>query len=309
MLTISFILCTRNRPSNIKSLVESIFNLDSAGYVSVTVVDSSDDERRADFSGLNIAGKLNLKVLHSPPGLPTQRNLGISSSTEPIIVFLDDDVELPTNFISSTLHEFNVRPELAGLGYVLRGVKYSSGNSVTRWMSGLTPSHYGQVSKSGINLWYPENCNSQVNPPMWLPGCAMAFRRASLGNHEFNPLLEQGILGGYALGEDVDFTLSLSGQGKVLGLCTTAIVNHYEALGERDDRIRLGYAHAAWLKYLAVAHSNQVKLGRTFLRVCMESLYVIAAFTLRRKGFSEVLVSLRRIKIFMSKGPYKSQSI
>lgn len=300
---IDFILCTRNRVKNIFDLLGSINNLVGSESAAVTIVDSSDDPIQLDPNDFQKIGKINL--VHTTPGLPSQRNIGLLSTVNPIIIFLDDDVLLETNFITATVHQFESNLALAGIGYLLKGVDYVPKKISKRFSLSVNVEQYGQVTRSGKNYWYPEKGeHHNFKPPMWLPGCAMAFRRAQLEGVRFNTVLERGILGGYALGEDVDFTLRLQRIGKNFGLCLNTMVNHYEAPGARDNPRQLARAEGHWLKYLAKSHRSHVFKLWVFLRLFTEFIYLLVVVFIFRGNPIARVCSGERLLNFLRSGPY-----
>lgn len=306
-LKIDFILCTRNRLENVLKLLESMNRLTSCSLAEVTIVDSSDVPITINKNDYSEIGSINLEF--SKPGLPSQRNLGLSSTRNPIVVFLDDDVVLAQNFISATLEEFSKNHEIAGLGYLLQGVQFTERKIFKAISSKVKVKEYGQVTKTGKNFWYPELGEAdKYKSPMWLPGCAMAFRRVQIEKKIFNPVLEKGILGGYALGEDVDFTLSLLKEGKRFGLCHTTIVNHYEAPGERDNTIELARAQGHWLNYLSKSHKNFVRRNWVISRLFGEFVYLKLAKYFNRGSLNAQICSRERLFNFLGSSPYSKQN-
>lgn len=300
---IDFILCTRNRSKNIFELLGSINNLVGCEVAEVTVVDSSDNPIKLSSGKFSKIGNINL--IHSLPGLPTQRNIGLKATHNPIIVFLDDDVLLENNFIIATLQEFENNLNLGGMGYLLKGVNFVPMKIFKKISIAIKVKDYGQITKSGRNYWYPENGDPlKFNSPMWLPGCAMAFRRAQIDGMNFNTVLEKGILGGYALGEDVDFALTAYGSGQSLGLCVRTTVNHYEAPGERDNPFQLAQAQGHWLKYLAKSHQSYVIKSRVFLRLFTEFIYLLFTKFIGRGSPNARICSRERLIYFLRSSPY-----
>ena len=304
MSELDFILCTRNRPVQIRSLIELLGKLKSVNKTSVVVVDSSDLQLSYDaelFSNFH-----GYKVLYTTPGLPSQRNIGLKESSSALVVFLDDDVELEDNFVEETIDYFQNDEACDGLGYLLKDVSLTTGSKFLDRMRGLTQSKFGQVSKSGINLWYPTlGSREGFCSPMWIPGCAMSFRRKSIEGLSFESKLEKGILKGYALGEDVDFTLNIVKRGGKLNLCSSTLVNHYEAPGERDHASALALAQGAWLKYLCKVHPDYVSTQRVIVRLIAESIYlglsVLKDGSRKRSYFNAV----HKVFSFLKKSPYK----
>lgn len=300
---IDFVLCTRNREKNILNLLRSINGLVNCNLAEVTIVDSSNNPIQItpeEFSGI---GKINL--IHSQPGLPTQRNIGLSATVNPVIVFLDDDVLLESNFINATLHEFINEADLSGLGYPLKNLEFAPRKIFKGWYCYVNENSYGQVTKSGKNYWYPEVYGkANLKSPMWIPGCAMAFRRTHIQGLNFNPVLEEGLLGGYALGEDVDFSLRLYKLGKSLKFCTTTVVHHYEAPGERDDSLRLAQAQGQWLRFLTRSHKSYVNSFCVSLRLLSELIYVTLLKLVGRGSPTARICSWNRLYNFLGRSPY-----
>jgi GT2 family glycosyltransferase len=302
-MKIDFILCTKDRPEAISSLLENINSLDDLYLADITVVDSSSIPIAVDIQ--HFSSDTTIKLIRSEPGLPTQRNIGLRSTRNPVIVFLDDDVVLAQNFITVTLEEFSQNIEIAGLGYLLKGVQFNEKKLFKKISSQVKAKEFGQVTRTGMNYWYPEIGDvKNYNPPMWLPGCAMAFRRTEIVGLQFNPVLEEGILGGYALGEDVDFTLSIHSEGKRFRLCQRTIVNHYEAPGERDNTLELARAQGHWLNYLTKSHKHFVRRYWVLLRLILEFTYLNLAKYINRGNSNSRLCSRERLFNFLGKTPY-----
>ncbi len=305
VLKIDFILCTRNRPNAIRMLVNSIGSLENMDLAKVTVVDASDSP--VNSSDFDFPNQIQLTVLHAKPGLPSQRNFGLANTDNAIVVFLDDDVILPQNFIVETLKAFSEDEQLAGLGYIIGGINYESSDKFISKFIKLNASSFGQVSRSGKNIWYPENTLLVEKQPMWIPGCAMTYRRSAVINLDFNSNLEKGILGGYALGEDVDFSLRLFRRGGILKVCTSVIIDHYKAPGERDNHISLAKAQGAWLKYLSNTFPLYVPAASVFLRLLAELLYLSLALIIGRTSSGILKQGTYKFLNFLRPSPYPKQ--
>jgi GT2 family glycosyltransferase len=269
----------------------------------VIIVDSSDSQLDYEADLFQNFGRF--KVLRTGPGLPTQRNIGLEESASALVVFLDDDVELQENFVEETINHFNENVSCDGLGYLLQDVTLTTGSKFNDRIQGLTMSKFGQVSKSGRNLWYP-TLGSRENflAPMWIPGCAMSFRRRAISDLTFESRLEKGVLKGYALGEDVDFTLKIIKRGGKLELCTSSLVNHYEAPGERDRTRELAVAQGAWLRYLTQVHTEYVSLPRVMVRLVAESIYLGLSVLKDVSRKSSLKNSLLKLASFSKTPPY-----
>jgi GT2 family glycosyltransferase len=194
--------------------------------------------------------------------------------------------------------------KLVGLGYLIQGVNYDAKNSKFQSIFRPRAANYGQLTSSGKNFWYPEKTINPQKQPMWIPGCAMSFRKSEIINQNFNSNLERGVLGGYALGEDVDFTLRLFNNGAKLELCVDLIINHLIAPGERDNQKIFAKAQGEWLRYLAMNYPSNVKLSSMVFRLMMENCYITLAVILRRTSWNAARLIFRKTLSFLKPSPY-----
>jgi GT2 family glycosyltransferase len=88
MSDVAVVVCTRNRPDNLREALESLARQSLArDRYTVVVVDNGDG------SGADVAEAAGADtVLHvAEPGLSRARNAGCQASTAPVLAFLDDD--------------------------------------------------------------------------------------------------------------------------------------------------------------------------------------------------------------------------
>lgn len=211
MITNSVIICTRNRCAD---LVHALRSLASQTELptEIIIVDSSTHPVRDEqlfaqlFTPAHFAD-VRLVYLHTQPGLPYQRNQGIQRASCEIVHFLDDDVELDSNYLASMNNAFKNNPQYAGgmgtvlnipdsyryKAYCLLGAifmlqrNFASGRFT---LSGLPTHAYGLTKFSSVEA---------------LGGCCMSYRASVFQKHRFD---EQ--LGGYAFMEDCDFSRRVS---------------------------------------------------------------------------------------------------
>lgn len=296
-MKLDLILCTKDRRIHILKLLENINQLNGLDDVYVTVVDASSIPLKIDatlFPNIH-----NLAVSHTQPGLPSQRNFGLERTSQEIVVFLDDDVILEKNFFLVTLAEFERDEQLSGLGYRLKDLEFNQSQGFLRRVFRVKISDFGQLTKSGRNYWYPDQDSQFSESPMWFPGCAMSYRRSLIRGIRFNEVLENGVLGGYALGEDVEFSLKVM-NAKLKGkICTSTVVEHYEAPGERDQRLQMAIAQGDWLRFLCNNFPKNVSFSCVSLRLALEFLYYSAS-AIRKPASRKLLkCSALRLKTFL----------
>lgn len=130
----SIIICTRNRADSLRETLASIALCDvDCGTAEILVVDngSSDHTRRIVESALipNVA----LKYLHEPrTGQCFARNTGLSSAMGKVIVFTDDDVRVPTDWIRQM-----TEPIINGRSDAVRGTVRLAPHLERPWITGI----------------------------------------------------------------------------------------------------------------------------------------------------------------------------
>lgn len=117
-IELSIIVCTRNRAKQLATLIQCLgsqINLENLNWEIVIVDNNSSDNTKevvyAFCEGSNL--KINY-VFEERTGLSYARNAGILASKGSLILFIDDDVLIPKEFISNVLFgtqefsEFNI---------------------------------------------------------------------------------------------------------------------------------------------------------------------------------------------------------
>ena len=110
---VSIVVCTRDRPENLKSLLESVARLAPKPY-EILIVDQSATSRTerivAEYGHI-----VGLRYLHQAAvGLSRARNFGVAESQGDIVAFTDDDCRVAADFIKAIADVF-ARVAHAGL--------------------------------------------------------------------------------------------------------------------------------------------------------------------------------------------------
>ena len=204
------IICTRNRYNDIMQFLPSLAE-QTALPDELIIVDSSDVSLQEShrfveqFSDAQFP-TVQLRYLHTKPGLTYQRNVGIDHATGDILYFFDDDVVLDKDYLEQMNGVFEQHPEYAGGMGTVHGMpqaqygwywaiqrlfllqrNYASGNFT--W-SGMPTHAYGTNSFKRVEV---------------LGGCCMAYRAEAVRTHRFDETL-----GRYAYMEDCDVSLRVS---------------------------------------------------------------------------------------------------
>lgn len=110
---ISILVCTRNRPDDLRRCVTSIL----AGRFSrfeLVVVDQSDAEETAAFVE-SLADPRLRYIRTGTRGLARARNLALLNAAAPVIAFTDDDCICDPGWIDGVVAEFEQNPSIDGI--------------------------------------------------------------------------------------------------------------------------------------------------------------------------------------------------
>jgi len=171
MPAVSVILCTHNRAGVLRETLPTIIRQSMAeGDWELVVVDNgSRDATRAVVDSCTAGVPYARYVFEPEVGLSAARNRGIAETTGDVVVFVDDDVEAPTDWLARLVAGFDRFPDAAAIGgrveLVLPGPR-------PQW---LTPSLAGFLAE------FDRGDAATVLPPPEFPvGANMALRRSWL---------------------------------------------------------------------------------------------------------------------------------
>ncbi len=229
-LTLAAILCTRNRRADLERCLASLA-AQTRPADEVWVIDASDEPL-----ALEPTGPAPLRVIHTTPGLPAQRNLGLRQTQADVVAFFDDDVELEPGYLEALMAAYE-RHWAEGVGGICGSTpgwrQSSEGAGWLKQLFGLTHvlaegDAVRVLSSLGV-VWIAQSLHEI--PCAALPGHCMSFRRQAL--------TDAGIgfdeaLGGYADGEDVDVSLRL-GRLHPLYQIPGARLTHHRSRAERAN--------------------------------------------------------------------------
>jgi glycosyltransferase involved in cell wall biosynthesis len=215
-MTVSAVICTRNRPADLAACLESLARQTRAAD-EVVIVDASDDDASATRVRelAHTLAPAAVRHLHAARGLPRQRNLGVRASRGDLVTFLDDDVVLDPGYLAAIVPLFEADPMLGGAEGVvdtppLRGRRRLA-NDFRRFFAMNTRGRPRGVKRSGFVAYDP--WPGEVRRVGSLVGCNMTYRRAVFAEFAFDEWYQE-----YALGEDQDFSYRV---GRRFGLAQT----------------------------------------------------------------------------------------
>ena len=144
---VSAVICTRNRPHKIGSAVESVLANTYPNF-DLTIIDqSANGETEAIARRIGqLDGRLHYQRM-TKSGLSRARNLGIASTTGPIIAFTDDDCLVPTNWIEKIVAVFEEQRDGELMyGQVFPAYPENGGEELTPLLRIDKPERLGRVN-------------------------------------------------------------------------------------------------------------------------------------------------------------------
>ncbi len=174
-LFISVVIPTYGREAVLCSTIKNVLEQTYSAF-EVIIVDQTREHETATTEFLNSL-KTNPRVsLYTVDwaSLPAARNYAVERCHGDVILFLDDDVELPPGFLAAHAHNYQTRSDIGAVaGRVFDRMKLAESNSDKR-IETLPP----EAMDPGI-AWYHIDLVHTVNPQRVLTarGCNMSFRR------------------------------------------------------------------------------------------------------------------------------------
>ena len=107
---VAVIICTRNRAEHLAEMLPSLAKLYiPAGLtVDAIIVDNgSTDATQAVIAEITRSCGWVRSVIEEKPGLSNARNAGIKATSAPIVLFTDDDVRIPNDWLSGMVQMFS----------------------------------------------------------------------------------------------------------------------------------------------------------------------------------------------------------
>ena len=261
--TVSLIICTRDRAESLRETLLSIGGCVVPPDVSaelIVVDNGSTDHTAAVVAQARLPALPVRRLLESAPGLSRARNAALRASTSDIVLFTDDDVRVPQDWI-----EGMCRPILSDRADAVAGGVH-------------LPAHYELAlarepfrSRRG---WFAANQDAvDREHPGHMVGANMAFSRRVIEKvREFDPHLGAGALGFH---EEVLFSWRLRQAGfRLVGALDTSVEHHFELSRLRRATLlsmaaRMGQSEAYlsyhWEHEEPVAAAAQARRARLLL--------------------------------------------
>jgi glycosyltransferase involved in cell wall biosynthesis len=219
-IDVAVIVCTHNRASTLRQVLEHLRRqqgmADDVWEVIVVDNGSSDDTREIVDAAGATEGPPVRYVFESRRGKSSALNTGIAISSAPILVFTDDDVEIPDGWLAAMVHPFR---ETRCLGV--------AGPVIARWVS-QRPSWVSDAEPRRMMAAIVQYSQGDRPGPTQVPpvGANCAFRREAF--ERFGTyLVDLGHTGGVPIpGEDTEFGRRLLEGGAMIWYAPDAYLYH-----------------------------------------------------------------------------------
>ena len=215
---VSVIIPTYNRAAMLRNAVESVLVQDSQSPFEIVIVNNnSQDDTEAIARAIvdEHPGKVHY-VVEREQGNAHARNRGVQTSGGAIVAFIDDDVTVERDWLSSLKNLLDAREDLSFVG----------GRVLPQWSgpppSWLTPDHWSPLA---LLDYGPDELIIGGNSPRGLLTANIAFRRAVFDEvGTFSPHLQRvkNMTGSM---EDTEFLLRVCRSGRQ-GLYSPRMVAH-----------------------------------------------------------------------------------
>lgn len=207
----SILICTKDRADHLEKTLASLARVHNPRDLDVEliVVDNNSEDDTAAVARQRDFSFCDRRVLHEPrTGLSNARNRALDAARGDLLLFTDDDVRLPSNWISEM-----TRPIRDGRGDAVAGGVRIAPHLERPWMK---PWHRAFLASS-------ENIDG--DPVTDMLGANMCFGRHVLDKvSEFDPRLGAGALG---FCEESLFALQLHRAGFQIATAFDVVVEHH----------------------------------------------------------------------------------
>ena len=210
-VTVSIIICTRNRGNDLRQTLETIGTLDVPADLptEVLVVDNGSTDHTSEVVRNAKLPVMDLRYVYAPrKGKGNAYNAGMAQAKGGIFLFTDDDVRPPKNWI-----EQMTAPILRNRAHAVLGAIKMASHLERDWM---TPFH---------RSWFTTDGLLKDGPNLHLIGANMSFARTVLERiPRFDVELGPGGLG---FREDSLFTQQLHIGGYSITVAPNSVVEHH----------------------------------------------------------------------------------
>jgi GT2 family glycosyltransferase len=294
------VVCTKNRPDEIQAFQVNLNRQVSQYLKEVIQVDGSNLE--SEFNPRKPRAEISLnhfewKLLPTKNGKPSALNVAmdyLESKVEKYtaVIFLDDDIYFSLVELEKGI-SFLLENDLCGLSPLIINENDTCTLSKSRFGSKSPRPKEGKVNSAGENSWINQgDIQRKWVTTEWLPGGAAIYDWEKIKKLRFSPELENPKLGGYALGDDVDFSLKVSDLGEI-GCLTTIQVIHSSPLSAHRDFLRIVQARGRLKAFLLQKFPKKFSLTKILAYESARSIWHLRNIGKYPSAYREITIFLR----------------
>lgn len=157
--SVSIIVCTRNRSDMVGRTIESILNvdLDPNQVVELIVVDNGSTDQTADLIKAYVDTPFPVRYIYEQiPGHSRALNRAIRESDADVLLFTDDDVEVPSNWLQG-ISSLYMDPSV----HAVQGRIQLHSSVVKPWMEGLHRTYLAEFDKDSTQSCVGANMSAR----------------------------------------------------------------------------------------------------------------------------------------------------
>lgn len=253
---VSLVICTRNRPLQLKNCLDSLVGL-SLQPAEVIVVDNAPDNNETKEI---VSECPHVKyVLEERKGLDIARNTGWQNAISPIIAYTDDDVRLHKDWIKQIAVAFNHPRVQAVTGLVLAEEINTEAQYIFE--------KYWSFNRGYCHIYYNTDYfkkHIKKGVPAWDVGAGanMAFRRSILqSTGGFDPRLDVGAAG---CSGDSEMWYRLLAEGWTIHYSPGTIAYHQHRKEKRDLKRQIYFYMRGAATSLLIQHQRYRHRGNLY---------------------------------------------
>ncbi|MBA3252202.1 MAG: glycosyltransferase [Geodermatophilaceae bacterium] len=276
--SVSLVVCTRDRPAQLRRVLASIGRLDPAPD-EVLVVDNAPTSDATEavvrcFPGVRY-------IAEHRPGLSVARNTGVRNTTGDLVAFTDDDVEVTPGWVARLRNAFDRAEVMAVTGLVLPAALETVGQVAFETYVGGFGRGY---RRQDFDLAFFRGMRSR-GVPVWRIGAGanMAIRRCAFSRvGVFDEHLGAGAAG---CSEDSELWHRLLAEGWICRYEPCAVVLHHHRSQLADVRHQArqylrGHVAALFVQFASYRHAGNLHrallaLPRWYARRLAGSLFAV----------------------------------
>ncbi|HEX8927038.1 MAG TPA: glycosyltransferase, partial [Terriglobales bacterium] len=232
--SLAVLIPTLNRPGDLETAVRTLLAQTLLPQELIIIDQSRTDDSERRVRALfeqhpECAALVDLRYTRDPAidSLAKARNIALDQNRSDIFLFLDDDVELETDFIQQLMQGYWNDADVAGISGII--TNYRPGGFASRlWQKTFVRGPF-RDDRQKLYFRADELRGGSRIPVDRFGGGLMSFRTAAVGGLRFDPNLR-----GASEGEDVDFCLHMP-KGSRLEIDPNARLVHKASMSARSD--------------------------------------------------------------------------